>query len=171
MFVILFACSSMAFAVEGVQLFAYLSDNGVNPSEVDVTGVESPGFVILDGVITKWNVDGVDKPTVADLKDMSASRAVVKTRKQSNKSELHKIADTELVALLIEAGDIPEGSTKVGQGNPKKAIKRLLKASKGKGKSTKQVADKELSLRISQMKQIILSEGGDPDDAIVHAEE
>ena len=107
-----------------------------------------------------------------DLSTSQVSNLVVEAKAscQSSKSDLHKLADTELVDLLIEAGDIADGSTSVGKGNSRKATKRLLKAVKGNGKSTKQVADRELSLRISQIKQIIISEGGDPDDAIVHPE-
>ena len=88
--------------------------------------------------------------------------------KQNAKSDLHKEADTELVELLIESGDLVAGSVKTKKGDHRKATKRLLKASKGQGHGKK--ADRDRSIHISQIQQIIISEGGDPDDAIVHPE-
>ena len=133
-----------------------------------------------DGVesIGDWTVEGVEKPTAEDLPTDAEALVIIKAAKQGAKSELHKLADTELVALLIESGDLVSGSTSVGKGKTKSVEKRLLRASASHGSGSNadkssnadesSNADRNLSIRISQMKQIIISEGGDPDDAIVH---
>jgi hypothetical protein len=127
-------------------------------------------LLLVSGDLTKpIEVQG-PKPRLSDVTNITYNAKITKAgyllRRQASKSELHKDADNELIDLLIEAGDIPADTTGMSKGDIKKAERRLLKASKGKGSAKK--ADRDRSIRISQLRSIIVSEGGDPDDAIVH---
>ena|GEM_PF-5689142 len=154
-----------AGAIEGTQVTAYLVQNGVDLSTVDMVGLRSPGIAVIDGVLSIWRIPGLAQPEEADLPSVEDAEGILEEYRQARKSALHKAADNALITVLIRGGFLPVGTTEVPAGTEASVTTALLQAEVLDPTNTTIQA---LSTKLARIKTIIKEAGGIPDDARVH---
>jgi hypothetical protein len=146
---------------------AYLRGLGV-----DALALYKSGAIVFvqpsegaDVVITRWVVEGIEKPSLDQLPSDEDAIAANEAVRQASKSALHKAADNAMITVLIRGGFVPEGTAKLSPGTEQAVTIQLLQA---------EVTDptnatiQAISTKLDRLKTIIKSCGGTADDAIVH---
>ena len=156
---------------EYIQIKAYLVSEGY-VDKISMPNVNLGGVLVItpagqDTMIAYWGITEVSEPVFADLPSVADSKAYLDNLKQNAKSDLHKLADVALINVLIRGSLVSSNTVALAEGNTTQ-IKMTLLHMEIESPDNEDL--QKLSTKLDRLISIIESEGGDPDDAIVHPE-
>ena len=162
---LLFAVSANASMV--VQAKAYAVTNGAQYGSALDKQIDVLDDRINPIHISRWDVPGIAQPSTAQLPTVAVAEVILFNARQDNKSDLHKLADVALINVLIRGSLVSSNTVALAEGNTTQ-IKMTLLHMEIESPDNEDL--QKLSTKLDRLISIIESEGGDPDDAIVHPE-